>query len=435
MSLSPRNQYGVLIGLLVVFGAVFVLRGPVRAFTGGADLEHLYAAASVWLSGGNPYDGAQCVEAMRQAGAADPQRVGNGSFYPPPTIAVLSPLGTLGWDVARLTWLAINMIGCGVLIWALSHWLKISSLSRRWMLAALILLTWAPVMTALSLGQLSITAASCLFAGLILLEKGRAYLPGLLIAAGCLIKPQLGLGFLVLLGLRRDWLALGVAVVAIALFTGIGISRLMQTAPAWSSTLADNLAREQAPGGMLDASIGGAMRYQMCDVRPLFHLVLPGEWVSLAALLFVAVLAAIAIVKLIWLGIARHTLLAVSGVGLLVLLPVYHRVYDAVLLLPLLALVVNQLMRQRSDGLMALIGLMMLPLFLPLPSLLAVMHGRGVIPDNLHNNGLWRHVVLQHQSWCLLIAAVALVVWTCRLQRSVDGVADAGQQAGQGAPA
>lgn len=428
-----QRHFWLLTSLLLVFGAVFVVRGPMRAIDGGEDLAHLYIASVLWLEGGNPYDGAQCVQAMQQAGYDDPAHVASGSFYPPTTIAVLSPLGLMGWEAARLAWLAVNLACCGVLVWALAAWLNIASTWRRWMVALLVLLAWGPAMTSLSLGQLSITAAACLFAGFVLIEKRKIILPGLLIAAGCLIKPQLGLGFLLLLGLRRDWRVLGIAVVAILLLTSIGIGRLMQNTPDWPSTLAGNLSAGDTPGGMLDASLAGPLRYQMCDLRPLLHLVLPAKWINLAALTLVATLAAVAIAKLVRVGVRRHTLLAVSGIGLLVLLPVYHRVYDAMLLLPLLVFVLNQLMRDGRDRLMILIGLLVLPLFLPLPSMFILMHGKGVVPDVVHSSWPWQHLVLQHQSWCLLIASLALVVWTCRLSLKGDDLALTRQSTQQGA--
>jgi len=49
---------------------------------------------------------------------------------------------------------------------------------------------------------------------------------------------------------------------------------------------------------------------------------------------------------------------------------------------------------------------------LPLPAILAVLRQKGVNSEALHASWPWQHLVLQHQSWCLLIAAVALVGWT-----------------------
>ena len=75
-------RFWILSSLLLVFGALFLLRGPGRALDKGGDLSHLYAASGLWLTGGNPYDGDQCVDRMRQAGHDAPEIVVNGSFYP-----------------------------------------------------------------------------------------------------------------------------------------------------------------------------------------------------------------------------------------------------------------------------------------------------------------------------------------------------------------
>lgn len=420
MTLSPHRQQGILIGLLMIFGVVFVARGPLRAIDGGTDLVHLYAAAVVWLEGGSPYDGQQCADAMAHAGYSNPQHVASGSYYPPPTIAALSPLGLMSWESARLVWLSLNLIACGVLVWALTCWLTVLQGSSRGMLAVLLVIAWGPAMTALSLGQLSIVASALIFSGLILLDRGKPWIAGLLLAAGCLIKPQLGLGFLLLIALRREWLTLGVGLALIAMVTGLGIGRLMLTTPDWAGQMAGNIANDQTMGLVLDASPDAPMRFQMIDLRPLLYLLVSEAWVGFSALLVAASLAAVAIVKLLRLGIQRHVLLATAGVGLLVLLPVYHRAYDAMLLLPLLALVINHVRRAPRDRLMMLIGLAMLPLFLPLPAILAVVRQRGLISDNLYHTWLWQNVVMQHQSWCLLIASIALVVWTWRISPSHD---------------
>lgn len=426
MALTRRSQHLILIGLLLLFGTVFVVRGPVRAVDGGEDLAHLYAASVLWLEGGNPYDGERCVEVMERVGHPDPSHVANGSFYPPSTIATLSVLGLMGWDASRLAWLAVNLACCAVLVWALAGWLQLDSAASRWMAAVLILIAWGPVMTALSLGQLSITAAAGIFAGLICLERGRPWLAGVLLAIGCLIKPQLGLGFLVLVGLRRQWFALGISVALIALVTGLGIWRLMVAAPDWASLLVGNIEQDQAPGQVLDASLGGPLRHQMIDIRPLLHLVLPTAWVNISALLLVGVMAAVAIWRLLRVGLHRYALLASAGVGLLVLLPVYHRVYDATVLLPLLALVINRLLCCRRDALMVVIATLILPLSLPLPSILVVLNQRGVIPDSIHSAWFWEHVVLQHQSWCLLLASIALIAWTYRRAETEPVLAESG---------
>ncbi|MEM9347287.1 MAG: glycosyltransferase family 87 protein [Planctomycetota bacterium] len=415
MAKSSRRHTWILIVLLLVFGAVFVMRGPVRALAKSSDLAHLYSAGVLWVEGGSPYDGKQCAEVMRRAGYAEPEAVDFGSFYPPSTIALLSPLGLLSWATAKLVWMLLNLVAGAAVVWALVNWMRFGLIQTRWLVALLLVVGFGATGTTFSLGQLSLVCAGCAFAGLALLDRGKPLLAGVLIGLACLVKPQLGLGFLLLAGLRREWLVVAIGVGVIAVVSGIGIGRLMHTVPDWASQLSGNIAFEQEHGIMLDSSPDGELRYQMIDLRPLVHLVLPTPMVNLGALLLVTLFAGIALIKLVRLGLDRHTLLSVSGVGLLLLMPIYHRYYDAMFLLPLFVLLMNQWLRSRTDPWLLTTGVAMLPLTIPLQSVIYLLHLRGVVPDALHFSWFWQNLVLQVQSWCLLIAAVALIIWTWKL--------------------
>ena len=410
-----RHKYLLLSALLFVLGGLFLLRGAGRALSGGSDLIHLYTAIVLWAEGGDPYDGAQCVEVARRAGYFNPEHVGEGSLYPPSTLAALAPIGQFGWSTARFIWLVLNLLACGALVWAAASWLVIKDAAMRWMLASLIVLAMGAVATSLSLGQLSLVTAACLFSGLVLLERGRVWLAGLLFGYACLVKPQMGMGFLLLIMLLRQWRAFGAGATLVLAGAAVGVGRLMASAPDWLVQLRENLEVGQAQGGILDAAVGGAMRYQMIDLRPILHLALPAGWVGLSAWVVVGLLAVLALWRLFRLGLHEHLLLAASGVGLLILMPVYHRYYDAVLLLPLFVLVVNALIRGNNSLPVWVIAIAILAMLFPTPSLLAVLAKQGTIPGSIADTVVWQHLVLQHQSWCLLIAALALVWWTWRL--------------------
>jgi hypothetical protein len=425
MAQTNRRRTWILAGLLLVFGAVFVQRGPIRAIDNSNDLAHLYVAAALWLEGGNPYDGNQCVERLREAGDHRPEKVAYGSYYPPPSIATLAPIGLMSWDLARLVWLLINLVCCFAMVWAAATWLDIGPSHVRWMLSTLLVLAWGPVATTLSLGQLSLVSGACAMAGVICLQRGITWLAGLLIGLSCLIKPQLGAGFLVLVALRRDWGALAFGSGLVALMTLVGIGRMMLIVPNWFEAMSMNYASGTASGEAIDASIDAPMRFHMIDLRPVLHLVLPDHWVTFAALSFVAVLALFAIWRLQRIGLRQHVLLSIAGVGLLMLMPVYHRYYDAVLLMPLLVLVTNSLLKNPRDRLMCVIALVLLPLIAPLPSFFAVLESKGVVPESIVQLWPWKHIVVIHQPWCLLIAAIALICWTWR--RSLTRVEDDGK--------
>jgi len=415
MDHRDRRNYFLTAALLIVLGGLFLLRGPIRAIQGGSDLAHLYAAAALFVEGEDPYDGLACARRMREEGYERPQHVAEGSLYPPPTLAVLSPLGVMSWRAASLLWLAINLLSCGVLVWAAAQWLTIHDRRMRWMVAALVVVAQGAVATSMSLGQLSLVAAACICAGLVLMQRHRGVNAGLLIGLACLIKPQLGLGFLLLILFMRQWRAAAAGVILIGAVSLAGVAQLISTTPDWAQHFKNNLATGQATGGIMDAGVGGPLRHQMIDLRPLINIALPPSSVGSAALGLVGLLALVAIVRLLQLGLREHLLLAASGVGLLILMPVYHRYYDAVLLLPLLVLVVNGLKNNPRDTPLLIVAMAMLPIFLPGPALLVRLTQKGVIPERLADAALWQHGVLQHQSWCLLIAAIALVWWTYRL--------------------
>ncbi|MGB0766514.1 MAG: glycosyltransferase family 87 protein [Phycisphaeraceae bacterium] len=420
MDRSERRIATVLIGLLLVFGGLFVVRGPLRAVDGSRDLAHLYAASALWLEGGNPYSGEACVERMRSEDLAGPEFLNPGSYYPPPSLAALSPLALVDLATARWFWMGLNLLLCGVLIWALSHWLSVQRLAMGWLIAAVLVVAWGPVATTISQGQLALVPAACAFAGLVLVERRRPWVAGVLLGIACLIKPQLGLGFLLLIGLRREWAALAAGLMVIAGVSAIGVGRLMATVPDWVQQLSANIAVDHGRDEMLDPSPGARYRHQMIDLRPIVYLVVPAIWVGKSVIAIVALLAGIAIWRLMRAGLSGYTLLSVSGVGLLLMLPVYHRYYDAVMLLPLLVLVLNVLRERPGDRLIWLIGLLVLPLVLPLSAALRTLEKGGRLPSGLAETWLWENGVMQHHSWCLLFASVALVVWTWRVTSDRD---------------
>lgn len=426
MDHQDRRKYWALIGLLILLGGLFVLRGPARAVSGGSDLIHLYVAAALFVEGGDPYSGDACVDRAKQAGYPKPEHVADGSLYPLPTLAALAPLGLLSWDAARLVWLVVNLAACGVLVWAVAEWLSVKDPRLRWMAALLLVIAWGPVATALSLGQLSLFVVACICAGLVLLQRQHAIAAGVLIGLACVVKPQLGLGFLLLILLMRAWRASAVSGAVIVAIAAFSFLRVYAVHGISFSYLPGSVSEGLAEGGIMDASLNGPLRHQMVDLNPLLHLFLMPSAVGLAAFVVVGLLAIAALARLFKLGLPEHRLLAASGVSLLLLMPIYHRYYDAVLLLPLIVLVINRLLARPRDKTLWIVALSITPLLFPIPSLLVRLAKRGTIPEALADQFAWKHLVLQHQSWCLLIAAVALVCWTWMLP--TDGRADIGAE-------
>ena len=80
----------------------------------GMDFRGYYAAACVLIAGGNPYDYHQVAPVLLKVTG----EMGNNPYYYPPWFAwIFIPLIGLPFQIARVVWMAINLV-----IWDLSLW-------------------------------------------------------------------------------------------------------------------------------------------------------------------------------------------------------------------------------------------------------------------------------------------------------------------------
>ncbi|MBN2114928.1 MAG: DUF2029 domain-containing protein [Anaerolineales bacterium] len=80
----------------------------------GMDFRGYYAAASVLVSGGNPYDYHQVAPVLLQITG----EMGNNPYYYPPWFAwIFIPLTALPFQVARAVWMVFNLV-----VWNLGLW-------------------------------------------------------------------------------------------------------------------------------------------------------------------------------------------------------------------------------------------------------------------------------------------------------------------------
>lgn len=251
------------------------------------------------------------------------------------------------------------------------------------------------------------------------LIAGAQVLSGLLVGVAAALKPQVGLGFVVLLGLLGCWRALGWSVGVVALMGAVGVGRLWVAGVEWWGPFQANLARFSEPGAIGDARPGGPFRYQMIDLRPVLYVVFSEpRWVAAAAWGLVLAAAGVAIWRLRAIGLRRHALLAAGGVAVLTLMPTYHRFYDAAVLLVAAVWVVGRLTKNRSEAVGWVAAAALAPFLVPGSAALATLVQRGTIPDSIAGTWLWTHVMMQHQSWCLVILLGCLLVALFREPRT-----------------
>jgi hypothetical protein len=105
---------------------------------------------------------------------------------------------------------------------------------------------------------------------------------------------------------------------------------------------------------------------------------------------------------------SNYTLLDLSAMAVLSLLPIYHRFYDAVvLIIPLAWLFGNWKSLDRSVK--VVVGIALLPFLLPGGTMLQVLQSEKRIPTSVSSAWWWRMVVLPHEVWALIALSLVLL--------------------------
>jgi hypothetical protein len=445
MSDKPSPNSKLVLAMLCVLLATGLLRwrGVLRGAEGSLDFTMVYASARQWAFGYDPYPFEPLYDVyVEQGGVKEgkPSRPRDpmwfASLYPPMTYAVLSPLGLMDWDGARLGWLCVNILATiAVGVWLVKHRPPVPAPGSGAVVPCFVLagfLASAPLHTTLAFGQLGlVTLALMLLAISLVLRdtshtKGKAILAGIALALAGALKPQLlapvALALLVTTAWRAVLLGMGVGVV----ITAIAALRIE---PTWVENWLLNL-REFAGKGFADPSADNPVAYQMIHLSPLLHRLMPGIPGAAKAL---AVLLPMAALLLAMIGHWKRTIargdaearivqtscfhpsyfsgppgLRASSLQLLsvacvvTLLITYHRTYDAVMLVVPVVWAWHRLHIRRSDVAGWCVVALLVLLALPTPQLLASREVSGYLPTALIENPLWYVVVLMQHNWMLL---------------------------------
>lgn len=420
--------------LAAVAGAVFfAIRGPLAAMEpapprrgGSYDLMWMYSASRAWLQGGNPYTiegaddafvsggGATEMEKKFRPGAREAGR--SGLLYPPTTFVVMAPIGALPWSAAKLAWALVNAASLGGLAWAL---VRIAGLSwrgwRAWAVLALALV-YAPGITATAFGQMPVPATALIALAVVARRAGRPMLAGALLALACALKPQHAGLFVVYEALRGRWRVVLSAAVVGGVIAGVGAGVLWARGFNWVDDLRANV------GAFTVSGVGAPtrdnwLRFQMINLHYPLH-----EFITSVALVKALVFG---VCGALMFGAWRlrpkdadgpDELLALAVVAAASLMVVYHRSYDAVVLLFPLAWCVG-----RAGAVawwrVAIVGL---------PALVFVVNGAaalyhkalpGQALEPMTHWRVWSLVILPHQAWAVAMVGVGSVVVLALLRR------------------
>ena len=409
--------------LLLVSLAELLLRGPVR-FARARDFNDFispYIQTRAWMKGLDPYspaslvalwpDGAQRFDFLKKD-LADGSLVlkrGIPTAYPPTSFVLLAPVAALPYRVAHAVWLLTSLLACVVSVLALASLLGFHRDQERTYVFCAIAFALAPFHTGMAAGSIVIVAVAACALTAWAAARQKNIAAGILIAVAIGLKPQIGLPFLFYCLLRRRWRVVGLAVAIVALLAGTAIFYLSLHHAPWLDNYRYDNRILFARGSLGDYTEGNPIRFGLINLQVLVYTFLPVR--SLATLVTFVICG---IMGVWWLLLFRRShgsateLLEISALMVLSLLPVYHRLYDASLLIFPLAWSLSELSGNLKAMAKATLGL---GLFFLIPGGSALEQlQRSNHLDRLQHSWLWVHIIMPHQIWILVFLSVILLL-------------------------
>lgn len=402
--------------VLLLSGIYFLFRGPV--FPNGQRLWDYAVCASssyLWVHGQDPFEWEAVKASWKARGPAPGIEDDIGWLYaivPPTTLAVLSPFAALPIAVGAYLYLVVTTLLTGLSTWLCGKWAGIRG-GTAWRMYAAGVLVSVPATLGLYSGNPTMLAAPILLIGSYWIAMKRSTASeiagGVLLGVAVACKVQIGLPFLVFWVVLGRWRAGLSAIMAALVIGGIAVGRLAVADVDWLAGWVENVRQTNTPGGLNDyvaaknpddlVNLQVAL-YRVLGDRILTDRATIGLWLTLAIGAFGVLMC-------------RHwrrpspELPLFCIAGLLTLLPVYHRTYDALILIPLLALLIARLCSRPSTvtGWWSLVLLASLAVPAGLPYYLI---RRGYLPTPT-DIGIWNSFLFGHKGWALLILSAVLV--------------------------
>ncbi len=425
----PSTRSKIFLTLLVVLAsAEFVARGPLR-FLRAADFNDFispYIQSRALIQGMDPYSPEVLVRLWPVEGAHRPQflakeladgtliaKRGIPTAYPLTSLLLLIPLAVLPWPVAHLTWLVITTCLIIAVISSLLSLLAAGGLSRSdWRAYVLVAfaLALAPLHTGVAAGSIVVSTVALCGIALSQEQRGNGTFAGILLGMAVCLKPQIGLPFLAYFILRRRWRLSAIAAGVVLTAAMIAILRLAISGTPWVQNYRIDNKALLMTGILADFTERNPLRFGLINLQVLFYAILHS---TAAATAFAFAISVLLFAIWLWLLLRNgfsnlDALLPISALAVLSLFPVYHRLYDAFVLIFPLCWGLREFSGARSKLARAAF-LLMLPFLFPGGSVLEQLQRAGKIPDSIACSWYWICIVMPHEIWFLLLLSFVLL--------------------------
>jgi hypothetical protein len=409
--------------LLLLASAEFLQRGPIR-FARANDFNDFlspYVQTTAWMKNMDPYSPRNLVALWPRDAAqftflktdlADGSLVskrGIPTAYPPASFVLLAPVAWLPWSVAERVWLGISLLAFGATLWSLIaladfHWQE-----KRTYLFLALALALAPFQSGLAVGSIVIVAVGLCALAMWSADRRWSVAAGVLLGIAIGLKPQIGLPFLLYYLLTRRWRVVTITVTVLAILVATAVLPLTMNHTPWVDYYRYDNRTLFARGSLGDFTESNPLRFGLINLQVLLATFVPSRaGANVAALVMTGILGLLWLL-LLWRRTERkHGLLNLSALAVLSLLPVYHRLYDASLLIFPLAWSLAALPESRSKlekGTLLLI----LVFLVPGGSALEQLQRTGYLVA-LRDSWWWNHIFMPHQVWALLVISLLLLL-------------------------
>jgi len=405
----------VVIFVLMALAVVeFGVRGPWRALRSVGEFNDFispYVQTGVWLAGQDPYDLTVLARAWPyQREALDRSLIARGvpSPYPITGFPLLGLLASVSWESAKVLWLIAECLFFALFLASLSSIATTTGAvpyKKHFIFGALVL---APFQTGFAVANMTVVAIAIATAAVACELRQRNVLAGILLACGIAMKPTIVVGMLIYFIVRRRWQAFLTTVAACAALLLVAEIRMMWAGTHWLPSFLLNQRQLFAAGTVYDFTSANPLRFDLVN----FQLVLSQLPVSLQVAQYLASGIAIAVL-LLWLYVRSNVanqsaMLDLAIVSSVTLLPIYHRFYDAALLIFPLAWAITQLsgpVARHARVCLFVVG----PFLVPGAAILRVLANSSAAVASMFRTWWWNLFVSPHQAWLILAILLILI--------------------------
>jgi hypothetical protein len=327
---------------------------------------------------------------------------------PPGALVLFAPIAALPWTEARHVWLAVLLAGFMTTVAALLKFARLSPLEPRGLAFVAGCLALAPFHTGFATGNQTIVVVGLCAFGIWAAGCNRDVIAGMSFGAAFSLKPHIAGFFLLYYLLQRRWRLLASAVTLTVFLVIVAAAWMRISGVAWLADYLNNIKFGAAHNSFDDFTTANPIRFMLINLQVPFYSFTHGA--RSANLLAFGTGAALIVPWIIFVLRNRRQeveLLNLSTIAVIGLLPLYHRLYDAsVLAIPLLWCLTRS-SNSRPLGSTAL--WLIAPFLVPGAAVLQQALLLGQIPKSWADSWWWDGLLMPHQTWILLILALALL--------------------------